>query len=199
MNINKKSILIEEAKKILEQNPQDSAHDLEHAIRVWENAKTIVEKEDLQDVNMDILEIICYWHDVHNPDLDDKDDNRRIAEITAEYISEKFSEPEKPIIFNSIRNHEFGSKPRFLEGKILQDADKLEVLSRERGNKILESINGDKKEEERILKFLKSFRDDWIPKLYERFHFQYSKDFYTENIDEFKEYIDEKIYDLENK
>lgn len=191
-------MLIEEAKKFLEQNPQDSAHDLEHAMRVWDNAKTIVNKEDLQDVNIDVLEIICYWHDVHNPNLDDENDSRRIAEITAEYISEKFNDPERTVIFDSIRNHEFGSKPKYLEGKILQDADKLEVLSRKRGSKIFDSIKGDKKEEERILKFLKAFRDEWIPNLYDRFHFQYSKNFYTENIDDIKEYIAEKIYSLEN-
>lgn len=128
----KKSLLhslIKEAQINLINNPQDYAHEITHHYRTWLTAKEIFSGVE-EPFNMEIVELICWWHDVQVLGLDY--DGRRICHVVAEYLSSKIEKDEGEIISDSIKQHEFDSTPKFTEGKILQDADKLEILSDER-------------------------------------------------------------------
>lgn len=195
MNQVKKLELIIEAQNYLINNPQDALHDITHHYRVWVNAQTIIKEEHLDNVNLDIIEIICWWHDVDNPNIP-KDSNRRTAELTALYIANQFEEKESEIIFDSIKNHEFGSTPTYIEGKVLQDADKLELLSRDRVNWALENLKAGKISKDWLVTTAKGVKDNWFPKMLDKYNFQYSRQYHINQVDDFSKFLDEVILAL---
>jgi len=189
--------LIEEAQSFLVNNPQDSLHDLEHSRRVWENAKKIVEEEKINALDMEVLEVICMWHDVYNPTLINKSTEERIAETTAKYVSNKVEEKFKDIVLDSIKNHEFGSTPKYIEGKILQDADKLDILSKKRIKIGLDSVKAGKLSKEKFISILTSVRTYWIPNMEDKYHFEYSKSYHRDSYKEILKFIDEVLKELD--
>jgi HD superfamily phosphodiesterase len=188
--------LIKEAQNYLINNPQDVLHDITHHYRVWVNAQSIVKEENIADVNIDILELICWWHDVDNPNIT-KEPNKRIVELTAEYLSKQFNGIEKEILFDSIKNHEFGSIPKFVEGKILQDADKLDLLSEDRVNWAVENLKAGVISREWLTKTAISVRDNWFPKMIERYNFNYTKQCHIDRVGEFTKFLNTIIVSLE--
>ena len=189
-------LLVQEAQLSLSVNPQDSFHEIEHHRRTWENACEVVEKEKVSDVDWEVLETICWWHDVSLGENESPNSNKRITEVTAEYISEKFDGDQKEKVYDSIKNHEFGSSPKYLEGKILQDADKLDFFSEERVQIALKAIKDGKISKEHVLWTLTSAKDVLIPNMRERFNFQYSKSRYDQYVDYFVEYLNSTIAQL---
>ena len=174
--------LIAEAKKYLKENPQDLLHDIEHHQRVLSLAMQIIEEEGLEnDINKDLVEIICWWHDVKVPKLTDTSD-KRVAEITAEYLSKKLPVELQEITFDSVKNHEFGSKPSYIEGKILQDADKLEVLSLERANNVMPMLEKGQKTKVELRAIFDMVTKKWLPIMPELYHFPFSKKYHQEHV-----------------
>jgi HD superfamily phosphodiesterase len=187
MNFKNIDTLITEAQEYLTAAPQDSLHDYSHHERVLNLAKMIVADEKLEkDINTDILNLICWWHDVqvpsilHNPD-------QRIAQETAQYVSERVPKEIQEVIFDSIKEHEFGLKPQFLEGKVLQDADKLEVLSTERLATVLDMVASGERQTDEMLKLHKMVTDDWLPIMPSRYHFTASVTYHKLHVSEFEE------------
>ena len=109
----------------------DTAHDFEHILRVYKNAEKICEKE-----KMDKKLILCavLLHDIVSYPKSDK--RSKLSSIQSAKKSEQilkkydFSKDEITIISDAIRDHSFSQNktPRTLEGKILQDADRLDAL-----------------------------------------------------------------------
>ena len=110
------------------------------------------------------------------------DIDRRIAEETAEYVTEKLPTEIQETVFDSLKNHEFGSKPKYLEGKILQDADKLETLSLERAESIIPMVKTGQKTKQEMLKIFYMFTEKWLPVMLERYHFTFSKQYHKQNL-----------------
>lgn len=116
-------------KKKLEQN--DTAHDFEHIMRVLKNATMIARKEK---ASIRIITAAVLLHDIISyPKSDPRSKNSSIEsalesrKILKKY---KFSHDEINTISDAIRDHSFsrGAIPQTLEGKILQDADRLDAL-----------------------------------------------------------------------
>ncbi len=118
-----------EVKKRMRKN--DSAHDFEHVLRVYETAKMICTKEKANK------KLVLYSVLLHDIAAFPKNDKRSKISSTksskeAKKILKKFSFPDEEIkiISNAIEDHSFSKhkKPTSLEGKILQDADRIDAI-----------------------------------------------------------------------
>jgi len=118
-----------EVKKRMRKN--DSAHDFEHVLRVYENAKMICSKEK---ANKKLVLYSALLHDIASFPKNDK--RSKISSTKSSKEAKKilkkfpFSDEEIKIISNAIEDHSFSKnkKPTSLEGKILQDADRLDAI-----------------------------------------------------------------------
>jgi uncharacterized protein len=116
-------------KKVLE--GRDPAHDFQHIMRVYKNAELIGKKED---ADMEILLLAVLFHDlVVYPKGSAKtsksaDDSADLAEKWLQSYGYPKDKIDK--ISYCIRTHSYSKRmvPATLEGKILQDADRLDAL-----------------------------------------------------------------------
>jgi len=120
---------LEKLKKFAEQKMKknDPAHDFEHIMRVYHNAEKICKNEY---GNKKLILSAVLLHDVV------KIRNKKNSALQSAKISEKilrnnsFSNDEIIIICDAIKDHSFskGKTPSTIEGKILQDADRLDAM-----------------------------------------------------------------------
>jgi len=105
---------------------ESSGHDYYHAQRVLKNA---LEISSIYDINIDVIKASCLIHDLIDHKLDDKhkSSTKQIKEVL---IQSQFSTEEITHIFDIIENISYskGNIPSSLEGKIVQDADRLDAL-----------------------------------------------------------------------
>jgi len=120
--------LKDEVKKIMD---GDSAHDFEHVMRVYKNAKKICKEEK---ANEKLILSAALLHDIVSYPKSDK--RSKISSLESAKKSKQilkkydFSKEEIMIISDAICDHSFSQNkvPKTLEGKILQDADRLDAL-----------------------------------------------------------------------
>lgn len=120
--------LKDEVKKIIKNDP---AHDYEHIMRVYKNAKKICKRER---ANEKLVLSAALLHDLVSYPKSDK--RSKLSSIESAKKSQSilkkynFSHEEIMIISDAIRDHSFSQKkiPNTIEGKILQDADRLDAL-----------------------------------------------------------------------
>ena len=117
-----------DVRKIIE---NDSAHDFEHIMRVYHNAQKILKKEK---ANKKLVLSAVLLHDIVSYPKSDKrsknssiDSAKKAKRILKKY---NFTDEEIIIISDAICDHSFSQKktPKTIEGKILQDADRLDAL-----------------------------------------------------------------------
>ncbi len=109
----------------------DSAHDFEHTMRVYKNAQKLCKKEK---ANEKLVLSAALLHDIVSYPKSDK--RSKTSSIESAKKSKKilakfdFSKEEIVIVSDAISSHSFSQNkiPKTLEGKILQDADRLDAL-----------------------------------------------------------------------
>ena len=122
-------IIKRKVKKMLE--GRDPAHDFYHIMRVYKNAKLIGRREGS---NMEILLTAVLLHDlvVHpkgsNKSFKSSDESADLAENIL--LSYGYPQDQINHISSCIRAHSYSKRfvPESLEGRILQDADRLDAL-----------------------------------------------------------------------
>ncbi|MGI0068644.1 MAG: HD domain-containing protein, partial [Nitrosopumilaceae archaeon] len=118
-----------EVRKRIENN--DPAHDFEHVMRVYKNAEQIAKKEgaDLKIVLTAVLlhDIISYQKFDSRSKNSSSESAKEAQKILQRY---DYGLDEIKIIADAINDHSFskGVVPETLEGKILQDADRLDAI-----------------------------------------------------------------------
>ena len=120
---------LENLKKIAKNKlaKNDPAHDFEHVMRVYRNAEKISKTEN---GNKKLILSAVLLHDII------KIKNRKDSALKSAKFSEKilkenhFLNNEIKIISDAIKEHSFskGKTPSTIEGKILQDADRLDAI-----------------------------------------------------------------------
>jgi len=112
---------------------QSPAHDFQHILRVYKNAEMISRQED--GVDLDIVLAAALLHDLvvypkgSSKTMNSADDSADLAKkILFEYKNYPIEKIEK--VADTIRTHSYSKKliPSTLEGKILQDADRLDAI-----------------------------------------------------------------------
>lgn len=123
------TLLQKQVKTMMDKN--DPAHDFEHVLRVYANAERICKKEN---VDKKLVLTAVLLHDIISfpkSDIRSKISSTKSA-IKAKKILQKlfYSNDEIKIITDAIESHSFSKNktPNTLEGKILQDADRLDAL-----------------------------------------------------------------------
>ncbi len=109
----------------------DSAHDFEHVMRVFKNAQNICKKEN---ANEKLVLSAVLLHDIISYQKSDK--RSKLSSIKSAEESKKilkkynFTKEEIQIVSDAIRDHSFSRNktPATIEGKILQDADRLDAI-----------------------------------------------------------------------
>lgn len=109
----------------------DTAHDFDHIMRVFKNAQNICKKENAHEK---LVLSAVLLHDVVSYPKSDK--RSKLSSIKSAEESKKilkkfnFTKEEIQIISDAIRDHSFSRNviPATLEGKILQDADRLDAI-----------------------------------------------------------------------
>jgi len=109
----------------------DNAHDFDHIMRVYKNAQKICLKEK---VDSKLVLVAVLLHDIISNPKSDK--RSKLSSIKSAKASKKilknynFSKEEVQIISEAIRDHSFSQNkiPKTVEGKILQDADRLDAI-----------------------------------------------------------------------
>jgi len=120
--------LKDEVKELIK---HDSAHDFEHIMRVYKNAQKICKQEK---VNESLVLSSVLLHDVVSyPKSDKRSKTSSIHSAKKSKLILKkydYSNDEIMIISNAIRDHSFSQNKtsKTMEGKILQDADRLDAL-----------------------------------------------------------------------
>ena len=118
-------------KQVQKRMKTDPAHDFNHIMRVYKNAQKLCKKEK---GNEKLVLSAVLLHDIISYS---KSDNRsKISSLkSAEYAKKilkklDFTVEEIQIVSDAIRDHSFsrGKTPQTLEGKILQDADRLDAI-----------------------------------------------------------------------
>ncbi len=121
-------LLKEEVKTRISNDP---AHDFDHIMRVYKNAKKICNEEK---ANPKLVLSAALLHDIVSYPKSDK--RSKLSSIRSAELSKKilkkydFSNEEIQIVSDAIRDHSFSQNkiPQTIEGKILQDADRLDAL-----------------------------------------------------------------------
>jgi len=109
----------------------DVSHDFEHIMRVLKNATRIARKEK---ADVRVITAAALLHDIISYPKSDprsKNSSSDSAEESRKILKKyDFTHDEIDIISDAIRDHSFsrGVVPRTMEGKILQDADRLDAL-----------------------------------------------------------------------
>ncbi|HET6517797.1 MAG TPA: HD domain-containing protein [Nitrosopumilaceae archaeon] len=125
------NVLEELKKEVQNKISNDPAHDFDHIMRVYKNAEKLAKKEK---VNSKLVLSAALLHDIVNYPKSDKRSKNSSTQstIVAKQILTKynFSNEEIKIITDAIRDHSFSKNkiPKTLEGKILQDADRLDAI-----------------------------------------------------------------------
>ena len=109
----------------------DSAHDFEHTMRVYKNAQKIGKNEN---ANMKLVLVSALLHDIISFPKSDK--RSKISSIKSSIVAQRilknqgYDKEEIKIISDAIRDHSFSRDkiPNTIEGKILQDADRLDAI-----------------------------------------------------------------------
>ena len=113
------------AKKKLQNN--DPAHDFEHIMRVYRNAEKICK---IENGNKKLILSAVLLHDIikNKNQINSALKSAKLAEIILK--ENHFSSDEIMVISDAIKNHSFSKNkiPSTPEGKILQDADRLDAI-----------------------------------------------------------------------
>ena len=118
-------------KKVEQKMNNDPAHDFKHIMRVYKNAKKLCKKEK---GNEKLVLSAALLHDIVSyPKTDKRSKNSSLKsadEATRILKQLRYSDEEIKVISDAIRDHSFsrGKTPKTLEGKILQDADRLDAI-----------------------------------------------------------------------
>jgi len=119
--------VIEKAKKYVKKfsSNESTGHDYHHAMRVYNMALYLSVGKD---VDLDVIALAALLHD-----LDDKKIAVESSRLALDFLEEHVSEFIKFEVIDIIENMSFsdqkqGKKITSLEGKIVQDADRLDAL-----------------------------------------------------------------------
>lgn len=109
----------------------DPAHDYLHVVRVYQNARKILVQEQ---ADSDIVLVGALLHELFNYPKDHPLSHRS-GDVAADMAFDVLAETSFPVekrerVCDIIRNHAFskGVIPDTIEGKILQDADRLDAI-----------------------------------------------------------------------
>lgn len=175
--------VIDRARFLLKSQIYDAGHDINHHERVWKLAEDIT--RNINDpVDMGILKISCFWHDVLIKEYSaPQKKHRLITYDTAQYLKDfmvkiNFSKYDSQKAYLAVKHHELNDKPANIEGKVLFDADKLDAFNKRRSEWYAKTRQG---RSWRVKVFLLK---SGLFRMYvkKKFHYEYSRKIFEEKV-----------------
>lgn len=163
--------LIFQARSLLKQST-DKAHDINHAMRVAQDAKTLAKQLDYP--RPELVELCGWWHDVGRLSQNEGHEEISAKLLRDELANLKMNE-DSNIVFDAIRFHRWDMTPLTIEGQIVRDADKLDFISPARWDACIKAHQFEHLSDIRAL----------LPKLSSMFYLQESKRLYRERLPDF--------------
>lgn len=115
----------------------DSIHNLRHSERVAENAILLAQELGYEDT--DFLKLCAYWHDAaRTQGITDGHEEAGAVMAQNDLLQRGASQELAKSAYEAIRFHKSTANPTTIEGKIIRDADKLDIYSLERWKKCAE-------------------------------------------------------------
>jgi HD superfamily phosphodiesterase len=115
----------------------DVVHDISHMKTVWKYCQKIA--KNYPDTDLDALEVAAWWHDVGRV-YDNEEHSKYSTKMAREdLIKIGYSKKYSDYIASIIKDHPSSRVPRSLEGTILRDSDKLDFLSVNRWELVVEN------------------------------------------------------------
>ena len=151
---------------------EDILHDLAHSERVAELAKQIAKAVSYKDT--DILELCAFWHDVARARGVEPHEEAGATLARDDLLVRGATNEEANKIYEAIRFHKSTAQPQTIEGKIIRDADKLDIFTVSRWQACAddgwkkEYSNDLKKTVEVMGKYPDAFTYDFSKDLYEK-------------------------------
>lgn len=149
----------------------DVLHDLSHIERVAQNAKEIANSLGYKD--LDFLELCVYWHDVARTKSVEPHEEPSAAMARDDLLARGASQDLANLAYEAIRFHKSTANPVTIEGKIIRDADKLDIFSVVRWERCIKAGWTEYYEEDlkktinNLQKYPDVFTYDYTKKLYE--------------------------------
>ena len=109
------------------QGKNSGGHDAAHSIRVYKNALVILDKEPACDRTVVLLAAILHDADDHKLCNNVNNENTR-AFLTRKGVSDDLTEEIVRTVNSVSFSKNRGKRPETLEGKIVQDADRLDAM-----------------------------------------------------------------------
>ena len=146
-------------------------HDLLHTKRVVENAAEIAKSLGYKD--LDFLELCVYWHDVARTQNIEPHEEPSAATARDDLLARGADQEVANLVYEAIRFHKSTANPTTVEGKIIRDADKLDIFSVVRWEKCVKAGELENYAEElrktidNLYKYPDALTYDYTKKLYE--------------------------------
>ncbi len=116
---------------------KDIIHGQSHSESVAAAAKEIARSIGFED--FDILELCAFWHDAARTRGLEPHEEAGAVMARDDLLSRGASEEEANRAYEGIRFHKSSANPETVEGKIIRDADKLDIFNVERWKKCAEA------------------------------------------------------------
>lgn len=123
------NLIIEAAKQYIQElfKGNSDGHDVNHSLRVYQNALKIA--ESYPECNVMIIALASLMHDVDDHKLFDTDNNMNARRFLK---SQNIGDEDIDLICEIVNGVSFsrnrGTAPESIEGRIVQDADRLDAL-----------------------------------------------------------------------
>lgn len=112
----------------------DVIHDLEHSERVAANARLIADQIGYKD--KEFLELCALWHDAaRTQSVVEGHEEESALMARKDLLTHGVDEETAERVYEAIRFHKSTSNPTTTEGKIIRDADKLDIFTVRRWKK----------------------------------------------------------------
>ncbi len=149
----------------------DVLHDLSHSERVAENARAIAQELNYKDP--DFLELCAFWHDVARTLKKEPHEEAGAIMARDDLLARGAVQELANLAYEAIRFHKSTANPITVEGKIIRDADKLDIFSAVRWERCIKAgwteyyAEDLKKTVENLQKYPAIFTYDYTKKLYQ--------------------------------
>lgn len=177
-----KKKILDTAQSRLITSAYDLYHDLAHHQAVFALCKKIIQDEGLV-IDLETLEIACYWHDVFKGKGDQEEKLLRQELEKLGLNQEKINK-----VVKIIAEHSFGNNQTLEESKILYDADKIELVSIPRWKAAFDAYDKGEVDIATRDKYVKEWNRR-MPLLENHLHYSSTNLLFTKRLKEFKDWL----------
>lgn len=177
--------LLDEARAQLADKPYDAAHDLGHHLEVMARALELAHQLD-NGADVDALRLAVMWHHLPLDEQGQKNSKQTVDALQKKMVESNFRPEFSEKVIQAVSAYALDQQPTSLEGKILYDADKLELLNSNRWQRYATAVERGQISQEKAKKDFNQLADTYKV-LRGKLHFEQSKLLFDKLATKFRE------------